>query len=96
MASVGWAVSGSKCQSSRKARYSGLARSAWATQMRGSRWISPRSCIMAKPCPSACTLPRLPPGITTQSGTLPVELLDDLDGDRLLALDAQAFIELAR
>ena len=24
---------------------------------------------MANPCPSACTLPRLPPGMITQSGT---------------------------
>ena len=49
----------------------------------------PSSSISSKPAPSADTLPRLPPGITTQSGTVPAELLRDLDRDRLLALEAQ-------
>jgi len=48
------AVIGSKClKPSWKARYSGFARSACARQMRGSRWISPSSCIIENPCPSA-------------------------------------------
>jgi len=51
------------------ARYSGLAASACATQMRGSFWMRPSSFIMRKPAPSALTLPRLPPGMMTQSGT---------------------------
>ena len=37
--------------------------------MRGSFWMSPSSFIIWKPAPSALTLPRLPPGMTTQSGT---------------------------
>ena len=55
----------------------------------GSLLIRPRSCISSKPAPSAEALPRLPPGMMIQSGTCPVELLDDLDADRLLALDPQ-------
>ena len=40
-----------------------------ATTMRGRLVIRPSACIMSNPAPSALTLPRLPPGIMTTSGT---------------------------
>ena len=45
---------------------------------------------MSNPAPSALTLPRLPPGTMTTSGHFPVELLHDLDRQRLLAFEPQA------
>ena len=45
---------------------------------------------MSKPAPSALTLPRLPLGDDHHVRHLPVELLDDLDRDRLLSLEPQA------
>ena len=42
---------------------------ACATQIRGRFVTSPSASSSSNPAPSADTLPRLPPGITTQSGT---------------------------
>ena len=43
---------------------------------------------MSNPAPIALTLPRLPPGHDDHVRDLPVELLDDLDRERLLPFDA--------
>ena len=52
---------------------------------------------MSNPAPSALTLPRLPPGMITQSGHLPVELLHDLDRRRVFWPSSRSeFIEFAR
>ena len=45
---------------------------------------------MSKPAAMALTLPRLPPGEDDDVGHLPVELLDDLERQRLLAFEPQA------
>ena len=69
-ASVVWAGTGANAAKPRRyAWYSGLALAAWATQMRGARSIMPSSIIVRKPASSALTLPRLPPGMITQSGS---------------------------
>ena len=47
-----------------------MVASAWATTSRGIRSSRPSSRIMRKPRPTALALPRLPPGITSQSGAL--------------------------
>ena len=45
---------------------------------------------MSKPAAMALTFPRLPPGRIDDVGNLPVELLDDLERQRLLAFEPEA------
>ena len=55
----------------------------------GGASIRPSSSIISKPAPSAETLPRLPPGMTTQSGTSQSSCCTISMRDGLLALEAQ-------
>ena len=55
----------------------------------GRRWINPSASSSDSPFPIAALFPRLPPGTTIQSGTCHSEILQELERDRLLPLDAE-------
>ena len=64
--------------------------------MRGRFAMSPSSRIMSKPAPSALTLPRLPPGMTTTSGTSQSNCCTISIDSVFWPSSRRLFIELAR
>jgi len=70
-------------------RYNGLARSAWATTMRGSREIRPRSFIIINPLAQRRNVSQVPSGNDEHIRRFPIKLLNNFDSDGFLAFHTQ-------